>query len=147
MAGYDEAKKYLGKHETKDRQFLINLFKSEGINVDPSTTPWCAYFVNLCEKLAGNPGNGRANARSFLTYGQLVYDRDKKLGNLANVKRGDIVVFERGGSTWQGHVAYVDGIETGKYGEKLVRTLGGNQADSVSIGWYPVSRVLGVRRA
>ncbi len=136
MTGYEIAKTMLGLHEVKDnakiRQFLLK--EGKDLDIDVSTTPWCAAFVNACERKAGNLGTGKLNARSFLAYGIDVPFKD--------VKKGDIAIFARGGSSWQGHVAYVDGIES----NGLVRTLGGNQGDAVSIGWYHSDRLLAVRR-
>lgn len=137
MSGYDELKKMLGKHEVRNKKELMAWLKSEAVKgdiaIDPSTTAWCAAAVNAAERAAGNKGNGKLNARSFLTYGTPI--------KLKDAKKGDIVIFERGGSTWQGHVAYLDGIEG-----NTIRTLGGNQSDAVTIGWYPKSRLLGIRR-
>lgn len=147
---YDELKKLLGKHEVRDNKILKDWLKKYAvkgdISIDPKDTAWCAAAVNAAERAAGNEGNGKLNARSFLTYKTAVYDKAKGIGKPDLAKKGDIAIFERGGSTWMGHVAYVDGLEIGKDGTKLVRTLGGNQSDSVSIGWYPVSRLLGIRR-
>lgn len=140
MLGIDVAKKYLGLHENKDTKKLDDFISQrvpawKGLHVN--STAWCAGFVGACEVEIGNTGTHRLNARSY-----------EKYGSLATIpQRGDIVVFSRGGSSWQGHVAYVDGIERGGNGEKLVRTIGGNQSDSVSIGYYPMSRVLAFRRA
>jgi uncharacterized protein (TIGR02594 family) len=139
MLGIDFAKKYLKYHEVKDRTKLTEILKKYSIkgdlNIDPSTTPWCAAFVNAMERAVGNPGNGKLNARSFLTYGH-------PIEGLKFARRGDILVFSRGGSTWQGHVTYLDAIEP----NGLLRCLGGNQSDSVSVGWYPKSRLIGIRR-
>ena len=137
MNGHDIALGYKGLHEVKDTSQLRKLFTQAdaSINIDPSNAPWCAAFINACEKLAGKNPPMKLNARSFLQYGAKI--------DLKNAKRGDIVIFSRGGSTWQGHVAYLDGIEP----DGIIRTLGGNQSDSVSIGWYRAERLLGVRRS
>jgi uncharacterized protein (TIGR02594 family) len=135
MSGYDEMKKLLGLHEVKDRKELMKYMAKYKMPIDPATTPWCAAIMNACERAAGKPGNGRYNARSFLTYGTEVKPKD--------VKKGDLVVFARGGSSWQGHIAYVDGIEA----DGTIRTLGGNQSDKVCISWYAKNRLLGFRRS
>ena len=139
ISGYDIANQYLGMHEVRDKKTLMSFFKAQGqdIYIDPSTTPWCAAFVNACERSAGKKGNGKVNARSFLTYGENIPFKD--------AKKGDIVVFARGNSTWQGHVAYFMEYVT-MQGQEGIRTLGGNQGDRVSISWYPKSKLLGVRR-
>ena len=48
----------------------------------------------------------------------------------------------RGTSSWQGHVFFIDRIEG-----PWVWGLGGNQSDAVNVKRYPVSKLLGVRRA
>lgn len=142
MKGIDIARKMIGFHENKDTKrlnsFLLDqvpLWKGLSVN----STPWCAAFVNACEKEVGNKGTGMLNARSFLKYGKAI--------KMEDIAVGDIVIFERGGSTWQGHVAYVEGVDRGRDGSLLIRTVGGNQSDSVSVGWYPISRLLGIRRS
>lgn len=141
MSGYTVLKQLLGAHEVKDnakiRQFLKKYSKKGDIDINPGTTAWCAAAVNAAERAVGNPGTGKLNARSFSSYGNEV--------PLKEAQQGDIVVFSRGGSTWMGHVAYLDGVEK-RAGKTLIRTLGGNQSDSVSIGWYPVERLITIRR-
>ena len=144
MKGIDIAAKMVGLHENKntkelDAYILKRVPAWKGFCVN--STPWCAAIIGAWEKDIGNEGTGKLNARSYLTYGKTVYHRDKKIGKLSDVQKGDIAVFERGGSSWQGHVAYVVSIQNG-----LVKTIGGNQSDSVSVGWYPVSRLISVRR-
>ena len=150
MSGYTELKNYLGKHEnrnTKELNDFIGKYVKEWRGFSVQSTPWCAAIWNAAERAAGLAGNGKLNARAALTYGTCVYDRNKKLGSWKDGARGDVVIFERGGSSWQGHIAYIDGIEQDKQFNILIRTLGGNQSDSVSIGWYPLARVLGIRRS
>jgi uncharacterized protein (TIGR02594 family) len=139
MKGLDIAKTMLGLHEVRDNKKLKDFLKTAGSSnaIDPAQTAWCAAFVNACERAAGNTGTMQLNARSYLKYGKSV--------TLMQAQPGDIVIFQRGGSTWQGHVAYYNGIEDSENG-RLIRTIGGNQSDSVSKGWYPEARLLGIRR-
>ena len=137
MSGYQVAKQFIGKHEIRDRKELAEFMKKYKMPIDPATTPWCAAFVNACERASGNAGNGKYNARSFLTYGRLVTKNQ--------ATKGDIVIFSRGGSSWQGHVSYFDGWEESRDG-LMVRCLGGNQGDMVKYSWYPADRLLGFRR-
>jgi peptidoglycan hydrolase-like protein with peptidoglycan-binding domain len=55
--------------------------------------------------------------------------------------RGDIVVFPRGNSDWQGHVAYVL-----KADAQYVYAFGGNQDNAVNLTRYSRAKVLGFRR-
>ena len=59
---------------------------------------------------------------------------------------GDIVVFPRGTSDWEGHVGFYVGTEI-KNNKEYYRILGGNQNNAVSIDLYPAKKALGIRRA
>lgn len=131
------AKKYVGLQETSDKEFL-----QSRLGVNPSTTEWCAAFVNTILKEQNIPGSESVSdnplmARSFLAWGTRVERADRK--------RGDVVIFSRGNSGWQGHVGFyvgsakVDGVE-----QWLI--LGGNQDDSVSYALFKPSTVLDIRR-
>lgn len=136
LSAYQLAKKYLGLHEVRDRSKLMELFKTHaGFNIDPAATPWCAAFINAMERMAGNPGTGSLLARSFLNYGEKVEEP----------QAGDIVVFKRGTQSWQGHVAYFSGF-VNLSDQAHVRTLGGNQSNSVGYAIYPAAHALGYRR-
>lgn len=101
------------------------------LGVNPVTTPWCAAFVNVVEKMCGRTGTGKMLARSYLTYG-------KPTGQPA---LGDIVVFKRGNSSWQGHVGYY--VSESSYS---ILVLGGNQSNKVCYKYYQKADVLGYRR-
>lgn len=140
MKGFDVAKNHIGLQEVRDRSELIKLFKlvakNNDIVIDPSKTPWCAAWINYCERAAGKPGNGKLNARSFLTYGNKVEGDDAELG--------DILIFTRGSNTWQGHVCYfVDWDDD----NNTVICLGGNQSDMVCYTHYSQDRLIGIRRS
>jgi hypothetical protein len=62
--------------------------------------------------------------------------------DFADAQQGDIGVIPRGSSSWQGHVFFIDRIEG-----QWVWSLGGNQDDAVNVKRFPVSKLLGVRRA
>ena len=97
-------------------------------------TAWCAAFVGAMLYRAGIKGTGSLLARSYLKWGDAVSIKD--------IRQGDIGIIPRGGSTWQGHVFFIDKIANGK-----VYALGGNQRDAVNIQTYPVASLIGVRRA
>ncbi len=121
------AKLYHSMDETKDNNKLGDL-----LGFNPATTPWCAGFVNAIEKQCGRKGTGQMLARSYLKYGTPV----------STPKLGDIVVFKRGNSSWQGHVGYY--ISEGSDG---ILSLGGNQSNKVCYKYYPKKDVLGYRRS
>lgn len=127
----DIANDYEGLHEKKDREQL-----KEFLGVDPVTTEWCAAFVNAVLKEQGIEGTGSLVARSFTKWGDEVDEP----------KYGDIVVFPRGSSTWQGHVGfYVDHYT--QNGEKYYIIIGGNQDDEVNFSDFKAKEALSVRRA
>ena len=120
------AKQYMGLEENRDTNKLKAI-----LGVNPKSTPWCAAFVNAIENKCGRKGTGKMLARSFLNYGRSVVTPES----------GDIVIFKRGNSSWQGHVGYY--ISEDKYN---VLTLGGNQNNSVCYQKYSKEAVLAYRR-
>lgn len=100
-------------------------------------TSWCSAFVNWCMTHSGLPGTGKANARSWLTYGQA----------LSEPKPGCIVVLWRESpQSWKGHVGFFDGWDVGN----RIRLLAGNQGggvdwDEVCVATFPKDRILGFR--
>ncbi len=136
MTAYELAKAEVGTVEWKDgsNPKVVAYFRDAGAPyIKDDETAWCAAFVGAMLKRAGGKGTGKLNARSYLEWGEKV--------ELHNAKEGDIVVFTRGNSTWQGHVAFFV-----KDNGPTVTVLGGNQADSVSRKVYGKVNILGVRR-
>ena len=131
-----EAASYLGFTERENRAEL-----KEFTGVDPVHTEWCAAFVNAVlreSEIAGSESvsNYPLTARSFLRWGTKVTDPQP----------GDIVVFPRGNSSWQGHVGfYLKTIQIS--GVDYYMILGGNQDNKVSIVPYRASKALGIRRS
>jgi uncharacterized protein (TIGR02594 family) len=145
-SGLEIAKHSEGEDEINDRYELRSFFKTWSINgdldIDPSTTPWCAAFVNACERAAGFKGTGKLNARSFLKYGKEV--------KLEDAKEGDIAIFKRGNSNWEGHVTYfIEAATRFNSGNPYVtiECFGGNQGDKVCYANYRASDLLGIRRS
>jgi uncharacterized protein (TIGR02594 family) len=115
------------KHEAK----VVKFFEEAGHpEIHDDETAWCAAFANAMLRRAGYAGTGALNARSFLTWGK----------KLDKPQLGCIVVFKRGNSSWQGHVAFFLADRGSK-----VEVLGGNQSNSVSIARYNKKDVLGYR--
>lgn len=114
-----------GLHE---RRHLDTLRKWLKLKVDE--IPWCARFVNQVLKDNGIKGTGSNLARSFLKWG--VPTKKPKMG--------DIVVFKRGNSSWQGHVAFFL-----KERSNTIEVIGGNQSDMVNIAQYSKHKLLGYR--
>lgn len=142
LRGIDVAKKYIGQTE-KDEYRNLNMFledhaTNKDIKIDVRITPWCAAFVNACERCIGNPGNGKLLALSFKSYGTDVEDWND------DVKEGDIVCFVFPDSKpGHGHVSYFSDWDDSK---NTVRCLGGNQKDAVRYADYNQDHIVAIRR-
>lgn len=130
-----EAYKDLGLkeiHGSRDNQRIVDMFAESGHAwVKDDETAWCAAAVGAWLKRAGKVGTGSLAARSYQKWGKKV----------KNPKRGDVVVFKRGNSSWQGHVAFYLKEKAGR-----VEHIGGNQRNAVTISSTPKSKLLGYRR-
>ena len=126
---YKKAQRLVGLNEVEDREQLTDL-----LNVDPVLVPWCGFFLTyIFENKDGleNPGL----ARSWLSLGTEVTEP----------KKGDLVIFSRNNSSWQGHVGfYVDEYEID--GIEYIVVLGGNQSNSIRYSLYRKTNLLGYRR-
>jgi hypothetical protein len=98
-----EAKSALGRHEARDRSWLMDWLKRDGRSLgDPAKNPWCGDFVETCirialpdEPLLGALGSNPYWARNWLRFGQEVQPIF-----------GAVLVFERGSG---GHVGFAIG--------------------------------------
>lgn len=87
---------------------------------------YCAATLNACLKVTGfKTSDAIPASRSFAKYGSHVSFRE--------AKKGDIVVFERKGSSWRGHVGFVHSINY-TTGDLLVA--GGNQTNMMCVKHY-----------
>ena len=138
MTPFDIARSYIGTTEgpgPEDNPVIIEMYASVGHDwVEHDTVAWCAAFVGHCFERAGIRSTRKLTARSYLDWGIPI--------EITDAQQGDIGVIPRGRSNWQGHVFFIDRIEGA-----WVWGLGGNQSDAVNIKRYPVSKLLGVRRA
>jgi uncharacterized protein (TIGR02594 family) len=138
MTPYDIARSYIGTTEgpgPADNPIIMEMYASVGHDwVEHDSVAWCAAFVGHCLERAGIRSTRKLTARSYLDWGVPV--------DVMNARQGDIGVIPRGSSSWQGHVFFIDRIEG-----QWVWGLGGNQDDAVNVKRYPVSKLLGIRRA
>jgi uncharacterized protein (TIGR02594 family) len=133
---YDLAKAEVGTVEWAkgDNPKVVAYFKDSGNpGVMDDETAWCAAFVGAMLRRAGVKSTGALNARSYLDWGTPV---DRK-----NALPGDVVIFKRGSSSWQGHVAFFV-----KDRGALIDVLGGNQSNAVNVKGYQSAALLGIRR-
>ncbi len=115
------ASELVGLNERHDRVTL-----KEFLGVDPVRVEWCAAFVNSVLSEVGIESTRSLLARSYLSWGR----------STDIPSPGDIMVFSRGDSGWQGHVGFY--VATIEYKEKTYWVvLGGNQDNSVSYKLYP----------
>lgn len=150
--GYEVMKTLIGLQEHRDKDKLMELFKSEGImnpeypdevfNPDgymKHGLPWCAVAVTYCERVARGPNVSiRYAARKFEDYGMTIGTGYK---DLSKAREGDILIFSRGNNGYSGHVAYFVELKQG-----MIKTLGGNQQDAVSYAFYKPERLIGIQR-
>lgn len=101
---------------------------------EDSSTPWCSAFASWVLEHAGYRSTRRANARSWLTWGEAV-PLDPRYGDLAILWRGSP-------DSAQGHVAFFGGT----LGPAKLWLYGGNQNNEVGWALYDVRRVLAYRR-
>jgi len=145
MKGIDYMQKLFGMSEVKHEEQLKAFLKKNSVHndifINPNGSdkdglPWCAAIMNACERAAYGlqAGTGKLNARSFLSYGTKV--------SLNDAKVGDILIFTRGDSSWQGHVTYLKAVKVNGF-----ICLGGNQSDSVNEAFYSTAHLLGIRRS
>lgn len=138
MTPFEIARGYIGTTEgpgPANNPIIMEMYGSVGHDwVEHDSVAWCAAFVGHCLEKAGIRSTRKLTARSYLDWGVPV--------EIAEAQPGDIGVIPRGTSSWQGHVFFIDRIEGA-----WVWGLGGNQSDAVNVKRYPVSKLLGVRRA
>jgi uncharacterized protein (TIGR02594 family) len=96
---------------------------------EPDSVPWCSSFVNFCITRAGLTGTQSKMARSWMTWGR----------DATAFVPGCVVVLQRGAAP-KGHVGFCVEAQSG-----LVKLLGGNQTDAVTIATFDSSRVLARR--
>lgn len=137
MNAYQLAQKEAGTVEWAkgDNPQVVKYFRDSGNpGITDDETAWCAAFVGAMLARSGVKPTGALNARSYLDWGLPVERKD--------ARAGDIVVFRRGTSSWQGHVAFLV-----KDRGATLDVLGGNQSDAVNIKGYSAAQLLGIRRA
>jgi uncharacterized protein (TIGR02594 family) len=132
------ARSYLGTKEIKgsaDNPKVMEMYRTVGHDwVEHDEVAWCAAFVGHCLEKAGVSSTRKLNARSYLTWGE-------KVPGIEQAREGDVVIFTRGSSTTQGHIAFFL-----KATGSQIEVLGGNQSDGVTVARYARSRLLGIRR-
>jgi len=114
---------------------ILRYWKEVGLSAvagESDEVAWCAAFAGFCLSRAKLSHTGKANARSYESYGRA----------LRTPCLGAIVVLSRPPSAWQGHVGFYLGTDKEK---RRIRLLGGNQGDAVTIADFSLDRVVAYR--
>lgn len=130
-----EARRILGRHETRDNGWLSKWLRSDGRTLgDPAKLPWCGDFVETCIRLTlpdepfpGALGENPYWARNWNLFG----------APLLQPALGAVVVFSRGSG---GHVGFAVGEDS-----YALHVLGGNQSNAVTIARISKDRLIGMR--
>lgn len=102
------------------------------VHVTDDETPWCAAFVGAMLSSGMVFGTRKANAKSYLDWGDSL--------PLVSPPLGAVVVLNRPPNAWQGHVGFCAGVDGMR-----IHLLGGNQGDRVSIASFDRARIAGIR--
>jgi uncharacterized protein (TIGR02594 family) len=127
------AKREIGVKEIRggENPQILKYFRATTLKATEDEVPWCSAFMNWIMRECHMERSGSAAARSWLGVGT----------RLPGFRKYSIVVFRRGNSSWQGHVA----LAMEDLGGGYIRCLGGNQSDAVKYSNYAVGSVLGYR--
>ncbi len=149
ITAFDIAQRFVGIKEvpgSESNPIILAMLRLDDSWPETDEVPWCSGFVNWVAWLLRLPRSKSLRARSWLQVG-------KPMGRFVDSAEPpevgfDVVVLSRGTNApgpevlaAPGHV----GLFAGFYKDKVL-VLGGNQSDSVSIGYYPSERILGIRR-
>ena len=145
ITAYDIAQRFIGTTEVKgaaSNPQVLAMLRLDAKWPEGDEVPWCSGFINYVAWLLRLPRSKSLRARSWLEVGKPVSIYDARVGF-------DVVVLKRGGGDQPGpevieapgHVGLFAGLENGS-----IIVLGGNQGDSVSVSYFPIGRLLGVRR-
>ena len=131
------ARQELGRVEIpgeQDNQRIVEYHSATDLHAKDDETPWCSAFVNWCFKQNNIAGTNKANARSWLTWGDEI--QEPRLGCVA-------VLWRESPNSAKGHVAFYVGPDPAR--PSKITLLGGNQGDAVATTPYDRARVLSYR--
>ena len=139
----DYAREFIGTRELPGEshnpvvlEFSQILGLGDYMTTDDTEHPWCAVYTGACLEMTGYLSTRKANAKSYLDWGQQV--------PLAQAQVGDIAVFHRGSpGSAAGHVGFIVGFDLRK---NKIHILGGNQNNEVNIQPYDIGSLVGIRR-
>lgn len=137
---FDLAMRFVGIKEVAgalDNPSIIAMLRLDATWPEHDEVPWCSAFVNYIAWLLRLPRSKSLLALSWLDVGTPVEIKDAQVDS-------DVVVLSRTGG---GHVAFFAGMQGFlSSGSPNVYLLGANQGDKVGLDYFPISRIIGVRR-
>jgi uncharacterized protein (TIGR02594 family) len=133
-----EARALIGTREVhgpRHSSAVLRMWETVKAPFRDDETPWCAAFVGHCMEMAGIRSTKSAAARSYAKWG------DTLVGPY-QAAYGAVVVLNRPGSSWSGHVGFLTGYDPDA---EVFLILGGNQANRVQHSEFPRSRLVTIR--
>lgn len=131
-----EARKWIGTHERRDNRRLFDAIRLWLVRkLNPADYAWCGAFCGII--IAKTLPKEKLPAE---LWGARYWD---DFGVPCPLQYGAIVRFWRKSPrSGLGHVGFVDAIDTKR---RLIRVLGGNQGDEVSLKWLSMDRLVATR--
>ncbi len=142
---HDIAQRFIGIKEIRgqtDNPHVMAMLKLDMDWPEHDEVAWCSAFLNYCAWLLKLSRSKSLRARSWLLVGVPVPLEEA-------IPAFDVVVLKRGGANQPGPEVIKAQGHVGVYAshdEDFVYITGGNQNNRVSLGRYPVERILGIRR-
>lgn len=129
----DIAKAEIGQKEIKGSKHnprIVEYGTAVDLIVSDDETPWCSSVMNWIFMKAGIQRTGKANARSWLSWG-IALDKPR---------HGCVAILKRGTKSWMGHVGFYMGEK-----DQFILLLAGNQGNEFKYAYFEKSDVLGYR--
>lgn len=127
----------LGVHETPGPEATARIIEYDSHTTLKATSDevaWCSAFANFVADTAGFPGAHSAAARSWTSYGVPL---DEPI-------LGCIVVLDRHDAS-NPNAAHVTFCDHPDISNGIIRCIGGNQGDAVSVARFPIEKVIAYR--
>jgi uncharacterized protein (TIGR02594 family) len=106
----------------QDNPFIMNLYKYGNYDATHDEVAWCACLANAALKLTGFKGTDRADAKSFMNYGEV-----------CELRYGAVIVLRHADGNH--HVSFY----SKSFDQNSVELFGGNQSDALIKKTYNVS--------
>lgn len=123
-------------HGPQSEPEILRMWRDAKLPFSDDETAWCAGFVGAMLERSMVNSTRSASARSYEHWGNDVLN-----GMPLQIPLGAIVVYSRDPNPAQGHVGFAVGTTV----DGDIVTLGGNQADAVSIKPFKQSRLVAAR--